>query len=102
MDLTAQEIREINERLDREWDIDRLLLLLCGGGVLLGTLLGRYHSPRWHGLTLVAGAWALLDALSGWSPPRWLLHRVGVRRRVDIERERYVSLFGQEPPTEDE
>ncbi len=99
MDLTPEEIRYLNERLDREWDVDRRLQLLVSGGVVLGLLLGRLHDRRWRGLSLLVAGWGLCDALSGWSPPRWLMRRLGVRTRADIERERYVTLFGQEPPS---
>ncbi len=99
MDLTQEEIRYLNERLDREWDVDRQLQLLDSGGALLGLLLGRLHDRRWLGLSLLVAGWGFCDALTGWSPPRWLLRRLGVRTRADIERERYVTLYGKEPPS---
>jgi len=97
MDLTPEEIRELNDRLDREWDVDRRLRLLVGGGVLVGLLLGRWN-PRWRVLSVVMAGMALADALTGRSGLRALLRRVGARTRQEVERERYTTLFGQEPP----
>lgn len=98
MDLTQDEIGELNRRLDAEWDVDRVLHLIFGGGVLLALLLSRFHHPRWWWLTLMLAKFAFWTAVVKWSQLKGLLQRVGVRTRAEIERERYGVLFGAEPP----
>jgi hypothetical protein len=80
--------------LDREWDIDRGLMLLfsVAGGLTftLGmTRMGRLR--RWNGwLSLFATQVGFMGfhAAVGWCPPVVLLRRLGVRTRKEIDRER--------------
>ncbi|MHB1005303.1 MAG: hypothetical protein ACYC3S_06610 [Chloroflexota bacterium] len=101
MDLSAEETRELNERLDREWDVDRRLHLVYGGGVLVGLILGR-RNRRALMLSAAMGGCAVLAALLDWSPLKAVMQRLGVRTRKQIERERYVTIFGKEPPFPDD
>jgi hypothetical protein len=98
MDLSAEEIDELNRRLDAEWDVDRVLHLTFGSGILAGLFLGWFHNPRWRWLSLVVGNFALWTAIMGWSPAKALLQRLGVRTRAQVESERYYLLFGHVPP----
>ena len=99
MDLSRDEIRELNLRLDAEWDLDRWLHLLFGGGTMVSFFVGLFGHRRLRWLSVLMADLALWTAITGWSPLKALLQRVGVRTRAQIERERYVLLFGEEPPT---
>jgi hypothetical protein len=84
--------------LDREWDIDRVLMLNFAlvGGATFAVGLSRYAStrpfaPRRKGLLYLFGAqlgWMLLHATVGWCPPVPVLRRVGFRTSREIAAER--------------
>ncbi len=79
-------------RLDREWDIDRALMLnfvLVGGAALTA---GLVKDRRWLYLFGAQMGFLLLHALNGWCPPVSLFRRLGVRTRAEIEAERYALL----------
>jgi hypothetical protein len=117
IDVTVQHcIREgreaIVERLaeiDREWDIDRVLManfaLVGGAAYALGTqrlLQGPVFgfSRRRTRLLYVLGAqlgFLLLHATVGWCPPLVVLRRMGVRTKSEIELERSLLLAALEP-----
>jgi hypothetical protein len=77
------------EELDREWDVERLLIVNASSLVTLGALL----SLRRRGalaLPLVVGSFLLQHGLQGWCPPLTLFRRLGVRTRREIDLERYA------------
>ena len=78
------------DRLDREWDVERVLQLNYALVVLLGLGLGRAVSRRWYLLPAVASGFLALHALQGWCPPLPVLRRLGVRTAREISRERYA------------
>jgi hypothetical protein len=88
-----QDIQTISERindLDREWDIERVLEANAASVGILGILLGATVSRKWFLLPLVVSGFLLRHALEGWCPPVPILRRLGVRTRLEIERERYA------------
>ncbi len=84
------DIRRHLRKLDREWDIERMLELNAAALGLAGLALGITHSRRWLALPGVVFSFLALHAMQGWSPPVPLFRRLGVRTRQEIERERYA------------
>ncbi len=84
--------------LDREWDIDRALMLnsAIAGGIFFVASMRRFARSRWMGPRrnpFVRGLAAqfvflALHALVGWSPPAALYRRLGFRTKPEIEAER--------------
>lgn len=84
--------------LDREWDIDRALMLNFAlvGAATFATGLTRYAStrllaPRRKGFLYLFGAqlgFMLLHATVGWCPPVPVLRRLGFRTAREIAAER--------------
>lgn len=94
--------------LDREWDIDRVLMANFAvlGGATYGIGLARYfHTPlfarRRTGLLYFVGAqlgFLLLHASVGWCPPASLWRRLGVRTKGEIDLERTMLEAAIERP----
>jgi hypothetical protein len=82
--------------LEREWDIDRVLMLnfaLVGGAGFLAGARGvklRKSFNGWQLFTTVQLAFLALHAVVGWCPPVALFRRLGVRTSREIESERRV------------
>ncbi len=74
--------------LDREWDLDRSLLLVFAamGGASL--LLGSRRNWRWRFPLAAEVAFLWAHAVVGWCPPAMVLRAVGCRTRQEIEAER--------------
>src|SRR5436190_19086824 len=91
--LASQDGPTISERiteLDREWDIERVLEANASGLVLIGILLSILQGRKWLVLSLVVSGFLLRHAVDGWCPPVPVLRRLGVRTRLEIERERHA------------
>ena len=94
--------------LDREWDIDRVLMANFAvlGGATYGVGLARYfHTPlfarRRTGLLYFFGAqlgFLLLHASVGWCPPASLWRWLGVRTKAEIDLERTMLETAIERP----
>ena len=74
--------------LEREWDMERVLILNASCLMLVGLALGRQESPRWRLLPAAVATFLLQHALQGWCPPVLLLRQLGVRTRKEIDAER--------------
>ena len=61
------------------WYLERLVFLIGGTVVLLGTLLGLFVHRYWFALPILAGINMLVFAFSGFCPMAVFLHRIGVR-----------------------
>ena len=93
--------------LDREWDIDRLLManFAVAGGVAYVAGLHRYlQPPPWRTrptrLLYLLGAqfgFLLLHATVGWCPPAAVWRRLGARTKSEIDLERSLLLEALEP-----
>ncbi len=77
-------------RLDREWDIERVLALNAAVVGLAGLALGVTRDRRWLALPGAVFSFLALHALQGSCPPVTILRQLGVRTRREIERERYA------------
>jgi Zn-dependent protease len=59
--------------------IEKLILLLSGTMVLLGSILTIYHSPTWVYLTAFVGANLLFAGFTGFCPMVKLLRKLGFK-----------------------
>ncbi len=73
--------------LEREWDMERVLVINASCLVLLGLALGR-GNPRWRLLPAAVATFLLQHGVQGWCPPVLLFRSLGVRTRREIEAER--------------
>ena len=83
-----KKISERLEELDKEWDVERTLLLNAAVISLTGALLGAFVNKKWFLLSAVAGFVMAEEALTGWSPPSAIMKKLGKRTREEIQRER--------------
>ncbi len=84
--MIAQRLAE----LDREWDIERVLDTNASSISLLGLGLATTVSRKWLFIPIVVAGFLLQHAIQGWCPPVPILRRLGVRTRLEIEKERYA------------
>lgn len=75
--------------LEYEWPLERVLNLVLSLCALVGTILA-IVAPVWLVLVGVAGGLIFLHAVTGWSPGVSVCRAFGLRRRIEIERERYT------------
>jgi hypothetical protein len=85
-DAISERIKE----LDCEWDIERALEANAASVSLFGVLLGATAGRMWFLVPFVVSGFLLQHAIQGWCPPLPLLRRLGVRTRLEIERERHA------------
>jgi hypothetical protein len=96
------------EQLDREWDVDRALMVnfaIVGGAAYATGLyrssrrpwLGRRRRSGWLGFFTTQLGFLLLHGTVGWCPPLPVFRRLGVRTKSEIEAERRALLNALEP-----
>jgi hypothetical protein len=76
------------EKLDREWDVERVLEANASTLMLTGVALGGFLDRRWLVLPALVTAFLFQHATQGWCPPVPVLRRLGVRTAAEINRER--------------
>jgi hypothetical protein len=93
-----REIAARLEELDREWDVERVLIVNASTLATLGILASLRRRPALL-LPLVVGSFLLQHGLQGWCPPLTIFRKLGVRTRREIDLERYAlkSLRGDLP-----
>jgi len=89
-DDSGDAMEEHVRRLEKEWDIERMLEINAATIGLIGLGLGIARGRRWLVLPAAIFSFLGLHALQGWCPPVPLFRRMGVRTRREIERERYA------------
>jgi hypothetical protein len=99
-DAGDAEIAARLEELDREWDIERVLIVNASTLAGLGLLAGLRRRPA-LGLPTVVLGFLLQHGLQGWCPPLTVFRRFGVRTRREIDLERYAlkSMRGDLAPS---
>jgi hypothetical protein len=80
------------ERLDREWDIERVLEVNASTLALTGLVLGLTSDRKWLLVPGIILPFLLQHGLQGWCPPLPLLRRLGFRTRGEIDREKFELL----------
>jgi hypothetical protein len=83
-----EQIEQRLARLEREWDIERVLETNAAALALTGTVLGLARDRRYLAMPALAAAFLLQHALQGWCPPVPLLRRLGLRTAAEIAGER--------------
>src|SRR5262245_66208516 len=84
----SQDRRALDRRLqdlDREWDIERVLEANAAAVLLLGLVLGHFHSRRWYLLPTAVAAFLFQHARQGWCPPTPVFRRLRVRAAEDLD-----------------
>jgi hypothetical protein len=77
--------------LDREWDIDRVMMLNFSALVLMQLLAAR-KNKKWLWGPLIQTPFLLLHATYGWCPPMLWFRPMGFRTRQEIQEEREILL----------
>lgn len=84
----VEEITERIQKLNVEWDTERVLEVNASLLVLLSSYLGVKTGRIWFLLTGFAGGFMLQHALQGWCPPLPLIRKWGVRTSDEISAEK--------------
>jgi hypothetical protein len=74
--------------LEREWNIERSLVLQGSLTALIGLFLGAALSRKWLYLAVVNQFFLFQYSLLGWCPPMVLQRRLGMRTQKEIAMER--------------
>lgn len=79
------------EKLNREWDTERVLETNAASVVLLSSIMGyKKKKSCWFLLTGTVGFFLLQHALQGWCPPLPVIRKMGVRTAEEINLEKIV------------
>jgi hypothetical protein len=81
------------DELEKEWNMDRVLLTNASSLAGIGLLLGVTVDRRWLILPGVVFAFLLQHGLQGWCPPLPLFRKLGVRSFKEIDRERFALKY---------
>ena len=87
---TSAEISARIRKLDKEWDIERVLETNMSAIALTGLVLSVLVNPYWLLLPAIVLLFFLQHALQGWCPPIPVFRALGVRTRPEIDREKYA------------
>ena len=83
--------RRLNE-LDREWDIDRVLMLNFSVLVFTQLVLAVTKNRKWLWGPLLQTPFLFMHSTLGWCPPSLWFRPMGFRTRKEIQSEREVLL----------
>lgn len=78
------------EELDGEWDVERVLQVHGTALTLTGLVLGLAVNKKWLLLPGIMLPMLLQQSIQGWCPPLPLLRRLGLRTRLEINREKHA------------
>ncbi len=84
-------IRERLKEIDKEWDIDRVLMLNFSVLVFAQLLLAR-KDKRWLWGPLIQTPFMFMHATVGWCPPSLWFRPMGFRTKKEIQAEREILL----------
>lgn len=82
------EIGQRLQELDKEWDLERYLMLNAGSLAIVGILLGAFVDRWWLVLPVVVLGFLIQHAVQGWCPPLPIFRRLGKRSQAEIDAER--------------
>jgi hypothetical protein len=77
--------------LQKEWDIDRVLMLNFGA-LVFAQLLAARRDRRWLWGPLIQTPFLMMHAIAGWCPPVLWFRPLGFRTRFEIQAEREALL----------
>jgi hypothetical protein len=78
------------KKLEKEWDIERVLEVNASAIALSGIIMGALVSKKWFLLPAVVSGFLLQHGLQGWCPPLPLFRTLGIRTRKEIDEELYA------------
>jgi hypothetical protein len=78
------------EKLEREWDLNRMVTVAGSAVSVLGLVLGAKHGKAWRVVSGVAAGLLLQHGLLGFGPLAELVRLVGVRTRREIDLEKFA------------
>jgi hypothetical protein len=78
--------------LDKEWDIERLLILNASVITLASIFLGITKNRLWYIAPVVVSFFLGQQGIQGWCPPVALFRKAGVRTRREIDMEKYALM----------
>ena len=81
------------QKLNTEWDIERVLEANASSLVVVGVILGAVTTPWFYILSFLVGVFLLQHAIQGWCPPIRLFRRFGFRTHAEIATEYYALRF---------
>lgn len=84
----SQTISSHIEKLDREWDTERILEANASAFILISGTFGLLFSYWWFVLTGVVAFYLLQHAIQGWCPPLPILRKLGIRTMSEISAEK--------------
>lgn len=87
-------LKEKINKIDNEWDTERVLETNAAAMVLLLSVLGyKQNNCRWFLLTGSIGFFLLQHALQGWCPPLPFIRKLGVRTPEEINNEKFAFKY---------
>jgi len=82
------------QKLDCEWDVERVIETCAASMTFLGSLFGfKKNKSLWFAVTGAVGVCLLKHALFGWSPMLCLIRKLGVRTSEEIGNEKTALKF---------
>lgn len=72
------------EKLDREWDTERVVEAKAAALILISTVLGFTASKKWFLASGLISLFLLQHAMQGWSPSLPFIRRMGIRTPDEI------------------
>lgn len=84
----AKTITERLNKLDHEWDTERVLETNMASIALVSSLLGLSGKKNWMMLSAGVSVFMIQHAVQGWCPPLAIIRRFGVRTAAEINQER--------------
>ncbi len=85
--FVGTDINTISDRIDRldcEWDTERVVEAKAASLILISTILGFTTSKKWFLATGLVSCFLLQHALQGWCPPLPVIRRMGIRTPDEI------------------
>ena len=87
-DRPLDEVEGRLKELEREWEVDRSLLVNAAVWSLVGLVLGARGARQWLLVPGVVAGFLLQYGLTGWCPPVWGLRLLKCRTRGELEAEK--------------
>ncbi|MDS0528067.1 DUF2892 domain-containing protein [Clostridium sp. SHJSY1] len=84
------EIRCRIAKLNKEWDVEKLLQANAGAILIFSYILGTKVDKKWFSITGIVGGFLLQHAFQGWCPASSLLRQLGIRNCSEIDFEKEV------------
>lgn len=86
--LNKQDAASRIEKLNREWDTERILEANASLGILITIFLGFAFSRLWFYISALIAFYLLQHAIQGWCPPVPIIRKLGVRTMSEIHNEK--------------